>query len=95
MSSFEALMLICFGISWPMSILKTLKTKVVDGKSPLFLSIVFLGYIFGITHKCLYSVDLVLILYVLNFIMVGTDLFLYFHYRGKKAFLTVDQTKGY
>ena len=35
MSPFEALMLICFGLSWPVSILKALRTK-VSGKSPLY-----------------------------------------------------------
>ena len=34
---FELLMVLCFGISWPISIAKTLKTKCVSGKSPLFI----------------------------------------------------------
>ena len=34
---FELLMVLCFGISWPISIIKTLKTKCVSGKSPLFI----------------------------------------------------------
>ena len=78
MSIFEILMLACFGISWPISIYKSLKTRVVAGKSPLFMSIVMLGYAAGITHKILYSRDWVIALYALNLLLVAVDLALYF-----------------
>ena len=80
MSVFEATMLICFGVSWPISIAKSLRTKVVSGKSPLFMSILCLGYLSGVLHKALYSRDWIILLYVLNLIMVAIDLALYFHY---------------
>ena len=73
-------MLICFGLGWPVSILKSLRTKVVTGKSPLFLAIVWLGYLSGIIHKIVYALDLVIIFYILNFVMVSIDLLLYFYY---------------
>ena len=38
MSIFEAIMLICFGAGWPISVAKALRTKVVSGKSPLFMA---------------------------------------------------------
>jgi len=86
MSVFEAMMLICFGISWPISILKSIRTKHVLGKSPLFMAILCLGYMSGITHKILYSRDWIVFLYVFNLVMVATDLALYFWYLpGKKA----------
>ena len=44
----EALMLLCFGASWPFSIAKSLRTKVVRGKSPVFLGLILMGYLFGI-----------------------------------------------
>ena len=37
MSIFEAIMLICFGASWPAAVYKTYTTKNVEGKSLLFL----------------------------------------------------------
>lgn len=80
MSIFEALMLICFGIGWPVSIIKSLKTKVVIGKSPLFMAILLLGYTCGITHKIIYSRDWIIALYALNLIMILVDLALYFKY---------------
>jgi hypothetical protein len=80
MSVFEMLMLICFGVSWPVSIAKSLRTKVVAGKSPLFMGIVCLGYLSGVIHKFLHAYDWVTYLYALNMFLVATDLFLYFHY---------------
>ena len=80
MSIFEALMLICFGISWPISILKSVRTHIVQGKSPLFMAILSLGYVCGLTHKILYSQDWITALYALNLIMVLTDLSLYYRY---------------
>lgn len=35
-SIFEIVMLLCFAASWPFSIVKALRTKVVIGKSPVF-----------------------------------------------------------
>ena len=81
MSVFEIGMLVAFGISWPISIIKTLRAKRVSGKSPLFLVIIMLGYVSGILHKIFYAYDFVLWLYVLNLLMVGFDLLLYLHYR--------------
>jgi len=83
MSGFEAAMLVCFGVSWPVSILKALRTKVVQGKSPLFMALVLVGYGCGIAHKLLYSLDWVLALYVFNLAMVFIDLMLYRRYRQK------------
>jgi hypothetical protein len=74
-------MLVCFGASWPFSIEKTLRTKKIDGKSPVFLAIVCLGYIFGIAHKLAFSPDWVLALYAINLALVCTDFYLYFRYK--------------
>ncbi len=82
-SIWEVLFLVCFAISWPVSIAKSLRTKVVIGKSPLFMSLIILGYIFGIIHKFLYSNDIVVFLYIFNALLVSTDLFLYYLYIGK------------
>jgi len=85
MSIFEAIMLICFGVSWPVSIAKSLRTKVVVGKSPLFMGIVCFGYLSGVIHKAVYSLDWIIVLYALNMILVATDLILYFRYLPRAA----------
>ena len=83
MSIFEVIMLICFGISWPVSIAKTLRTRVVAGKSPLFMAVVCLGYVSGVIHKALFSFDWVIALYAMNMVLVAVDLSLYFLYVPK------------
>jgi len=77
MSIFEMLMLLCFGAAWPFSIYKSYKSKSVAGKSPCFLVILILGYIFGILNKILFNYDAVVYLYLLNLIMVTIDFILY------------------
>ena len=55
-------------------------------KSPLFMSIIEIGYIFGILYKATSpDRDWRIWLYVLNLIIIGTDLFLYFLYRNRKT----------
>jgi hypothetical protein len=77
---FEAGMIICFGISWPVAIRKTLKTKSVHGKSRMFLLLVLGGYGLGILHKIFFSLDFVLLLYLFNFTMVLIEICLYYRY---------------
>jgi hypothetical protein len=76
-------MIIAFGVSWPVSIAKTLRTKVVIGKSSVFMVIVCIGYLSGVIHKLLYSRDWITILYAVNLVMVGIDLALYRKYARK------------
>jgi hypothetical protein len=77
MSIFEAGMLICFGISWPVNIYKSIKSRTAAGKSLLFLCLVWVGYLSGITHKLLFNFDMIFWLYVLNALMVSVDIVLY------------------
>jgi hypothetical protein len=73
-------MLLCFGLSWPVSIAKAIRTKKVSGKSPMFMSIVIAGYVSGIMHKIFFSFDWVIWLYGLNMVLVAIDMSLYFRY---------------
>ena len=84
MSIFEAGMLRCFGASWPAAVLKTYRTKNVEGKSKIFLMLILAGYVCGMINKVLYfGYDFVFWLYVINFMLVFCDLVLYFRYRRK------------
>lgn len=83
LSVFEAIMLLCFGLSWPASIAKALRTRHVEGKSPLFMTLILIGYLSGMLHKLLYSLNWILALYALNFAMVAVDLWLYYRYRPR------------
>ncbi len=76
-------MVVCFGISWPMSVIKSYRARTAKGKSLFFLIMIFTGYICGIAAKLLAPSFkwYVLFFYVLNLIMVGADLCLYFRNR--------------
>ena len=82
----EAMMLICFGFSWPISILKSYRTKQVRGKSLMFMSLILLGYIAGTAYKFGISavrgtpLDWTVSLYILNALLVITDISLYIKY---------------
>lgn len=86
----EVIMVVSFGASWPLSVLKSYKARTTKGKSLLFLCLIFFGYIVGITSKFVneqYMAEFaskwyVLFFYCLNLIMVGADLIIYV--RNKK-----------
>ena len=80
----EAAMVICFGISWPVSIIKSYTSRTSKGKSIFFICFILIGYLFGIASKFMADqLNYVLVFYILNFIMVFIDLCLYF--RNKKT----------
>ena len=78
---FEAMMLVCFGASWPFAIMRTYKAKTAKGKSFIFLSLLILGYIAGMVSKLwLEELPWVFFFYLMNLIMVSTDLSLCVRY---------------
>ena len=82
---FEIIMIVSFGASWPLNVMKSYKARTAKGKSLPFLCLIFFGYIAGIISKFLnegYMAEFsskwyVLFFYFLNLIMVGADLCLY------------------
>jgi len=92
MSFFELGMLVCFGVSWPISVMKSYRIRTAKGKSLPFLLAIVIGYISGITHKLLYSRDPVLFVYLFNLTMVCIDLGLYF--RNRKLDQLRDKAKA-
>ena len=80
----EAIMLILFGISWPFNLMKSIKTRSTKGKSLLFLLLIDIGYMAGITSKFfsesfVWKTDWwVFAIYVINFLFVSADLVMYF-----------------
>ena len=81
----EVVMIVSFGASWPLNVIKSYKARSTKGNSLAFFCLIFFGYIAGILSKLLnesYMMSLaskwyVLFFYVLTLIMVGTDLCLY------------------
>ena len=82
----EIIMVVSFGASWPANVMKSWKARTTKGKSLMFLLLIEFGYVAGIASKFMnpdYMAAFaqkwyVLVFYILNFVMVGTDLILYY-----------------
>lgn len=74
---FETIMLVCFGLSWPFNIAKSLRSRTARGKSLQFEICIVIGYLFGISGKFVAgNVTYVVAVYVLDLLMVITDILL-------------------
>ena len=84
-------MILCFGISWPISIRKSWIARTAKGKSLFFEVFIWVGYIFGMIRKVLlwnqaqvsgthleFLFYLGWAFYVLNFVEITIDMLLYF-----------------
>lgn len=86
----EIVMIVSFGASWPLNVMKSYKARTTKGKSLSFLCLIFFGYIAGILSKFMNPTYMaafgekwyVLFFYILNLLMVGMDLILYFRNRA-------------
>ena len=82
---FESLMLVCFGVSWPISVYKSLTSGSTKGKSVVFTIAIIIGYFAGITGKIVgKNINYVLILYLINLVFVLIDFALYFVNRRRE-----------
>lgn len=78
-SVLEAIMIISFGVSWPLSIIKSWRSRSTKGKSVWFMSFIVFGYLCGIVSKILaQNFNLAFYFYFPNVLMVSFDIFLYF-----------------
>lgn len=96
----EALMILCFGLSWPISIKKSYSSRTAKGKSLFFEVFIWIGYIFGIVRKFIllnqnpdqeWLFYLALAFYFLNIAEITIDMLLYF--RNKKLDAEADANK--
>lgn len=80
-------MLICFGISWPVSIAKMLRSRRCEGKSLCFVVLVLAGYLLGVASKVAYArlsgdaLPAVTFFYAVNSLTVAVDGLLYVYFR--------------
>ena len=82
----EVLMIVSFGISWPINAYKSYKARTTKGKSLAFLYLIFFGYIAGIASKFVNEAYMaaiaqkwyVLFFYFLNMFEITIDMILYF-----------------
>lgn len=76
---FESIMLICFGLSWPLNVIKAYKARTTQGTSLPFILLIVTGYIAGIIAKVISGqLNYVLIVYLLNLVIVSLNVVVYF-----------------
>jgi hypothetical protein len=78
-SILETVMLVCFGFSWPLNVMKAYKAKTAKGTSLPFILLIITGYIAGISAKLISGqINYVLIAYILNLVIVSLNVIVYF-----------------
>ena len=78
-SILETVMLVCFGFSWPLNVIKAYKAKTAKGTSLPFVLLIITGYIAGISAKLISGqINYVLIAYILNLAIVSLNIIVYF-----------------
>ena len=79
----EAAMLICFGLSWPLSLIKNIKAKTAKNMSLQFTLLIITGYIAGISAKIIgHKINYVLAIYLLNLLIVSANIVVYYINKG-------------
>lgn len=75
----ETIMLVCFGLSWPMSVVKNIRSKTAKSMSLPFTLLIISGYVAGISAKIYnHQYNFVLIVYLLNLAIVSVNVIVYF-----------------
>lgn len=75
----ETIMLVCFGFSWPMNLIKAYKARTAKSTSLPFVLLIIIGYIAGISAKIILgNINYVLVAYLLNLAIVSLNLIVYF-----------------
>lgn len=75
---FETIMLVCFGLSWPLNVIKAYKARTTQGSSLPFILLIITGYVAGITAKIIMGqINFVLAVYLLNLVIVSLNVVVY------------------
>lgn len=87
MDLMELLMIVCFGLSWPISIYRSYVSRTAKGKSLFFEVFLCIGYVLGIVRKFLQQFSgtgtgtlfyVGWFFYFLNLVEITADMILYF-----------------
>ena len=78
-SILETVMHVCFGISWPLNVIKAYRARTAKGTSLPFILMIMVGYVAGITAKVISGqTNYVLAAYILNLAIVSLNMVIYF-----------------
>lgn len=82
-SVLETVMIVSFGVSWPLNLMKAYRSRCTGGKSVLFDYFILLGYICGVISKIMTrTYNLAFYFYFPNITMVTLDILLYYRNRA-------------
>ena len=82
----EAIMLVCFGLSWPINAMKAWKAGTAAGTSWMFLALITFGYVAGIAAKFVGgTVNWVLAVYFINLAALLANWFVFARNRVRDA----------
>lgn len=71
----EVIMLACFGLSWPISLVKNFRAKSAKSTSLAFMCLILFGYLAGISAKAMtVGTNYVFFVYLFNIAMVIANL---------------------
>lgn len=75
----ETIMLVCFGLSWPINVIKAYKARTAKATSLPFILLIFTGYIAGISAKIVAGkINYVFVVYLINLAIVFLNILVYF-----------------
>lgn len=82
----ETIMLVCFGFSWPINLVKNYRMRSAKNISLSFLLLIWFGYVVGVAAKliALYSPQYpdpswyLLTIYIINLVMLCANIAVYF-----------------
>jgi len=75
----ETVMLVCFGLSWPINLIKNIKAKTAKATSFKFIALITIGYLAGIAAKLWdKKFNYVLAAYFINLVFVLANMAVYF-----------------
>ena len=78
-SIFETIMLVCFGLSWPINVIKAYNAKTAKATSLPFILLILIGYFAGITAKLVANqINYVFVVYLINLAIVFLNIMVYF-----------------
>lgn len=80
-SILETIMLLCFGCSWPLSLMRNIKARTAKSTSLGFIILIISGYVAGIVAKFIKlsaTPWYVFVVYFFNLIVVSANLVVYF-----------------
>lgn len=100
----EMLMVVCFGISWPLNIVKAWRSRTAEGTSIMFYFFIWIGYAFAMIGKMALIYEnapkpwyetvqwYVMLFYVLNILMISAGIIIY--YRNKMLDIRAQNKKA-